>query len=197
MNTKPQPEPAQKKRSLIVTLLPLLIFIALAGVFTMQLLSDRDASDIPSALLDKPAPMVDLPALGGMSFADGSAVPGVLSADFKGQVTVVNVWASWCVPCRDEHPVMMQLAQDKRIHLVGLNYKDKPENAQQFLNSLGNPYAAIGVDSSGRAAIDWGVYGVPETFIVNREGTIIHKHVGPVTEQQLKTQLMPIIEQAL
>jgi cytochrome c biogenesis protein CcmG/thiol:disulfide interchange protein DsbE len=112
-------------------------------------------------------------------------------------VTLVNVWASWCAPCREEHPVLLALSADKRFGIAGLNYKDAPENARRFIGSLGNPYSAIGVDSAGRAAIDWGVYGVPETFLVGKDGKILLKHVGPLTEQSVTADLLPAIEKAL
>ena len=113
-------------------------------------------------------------------------MPGLSDADLKaGQVTVVNIWASWCAPCRVEHPTLMDLSKDPSIRVVGVNYKDNPENARRFLGQLGNPYAAVGADTAGRAAIDWGVYGVPETFIVGADGTIRHKHIGPLTPQGL------------
>ena len=112
-------------------------------------------------------------------------MPGLDSASLKGQVTVVNVWASWCAPCREEHPVLMQLARMQGVRLVGINYKDQAENARRFLGALGNPFSAVGADTAGRAAIDWGVYGVPESFIVDANGAIAYKHVGPLTEQAL------------
>lgn len=116
---------------------------------------------------------------------------------FEGQVTLVNVWGSWCVPCRQEHPLLMELAQDDRIRIAGINYKDQPENALRFLGELGNPYDAIGVDQSGRAVIDWGVYGVPETFLVGPDGTILYKHVGPITQSAVLENLLPEIDKAL
>jgi cytochrome c biogenesis protein CcmG/thiol:disulfide interchange protein DsbE len=118
------------------------------------------------------------------------------SADLKGGVTLVNVWASWCGPCRDEHPLLIELARDPAIRLVGINYKDQPENARRFLGSLGNPFAAVGVDASGRAAIDWGVYGVPETFVIAPDGTIAYKHVGPITQATLQGPLREAIRKA-
>jgi cytochrome c biogenesis protein CcmG, thiol:disulfide interchange protein DsbE len=116
----------------------------------------------------------------------GNPVPGLSDADLKGRVTVVNVWASWCVPCRQEHPALVELAKDPAVRVVGINYKDSPDNARRFLRELGNPFAAIGADSSGRAAIDWGVYGVPETFVVGPDGTIRHKHIGPLQPGQMR-----------
>ena len=174
-----------------LAILPLLVFMALAGVFLAQLLSGRDTSTVPSALIGQPAPDTPLPALEGVD------LPPFDPARFAGKVTLVNVWASWCVPCRQEHPVLMEVAKDARIGIFGLNYKDKPENAVRFLGELGNPYSSIGVDDNGRAAIDWGVYGVPETFLVGRNGTILYKHVGPFTAAVVETKLKPAIEAAL
>ena len=160
----------------LLVFLPVILFLALAALFLMQLVSGRDVATIPSALIGEPAPKTSLPPLEGM------ALPGIDSQDFAGKVTLVNVWASWCVPCRDEHPFLAKLAEDKRITLAGINYKDAPENARRFLGRFGNPFAAVGVDDGGRAAIEWGVYGVPETFIVGRDGTIRYKHIGPIDE---------------
>lgn len=172
-------------------LLPLLIFLLLAGVFLMQLLSGRDLSVVPSALIGQMAPKTELPPLEGMQ------VPGLNSADFTGKVTLVNVWASWCAPCREEHPVLLELSKDQRFSIAGLNYKDKPENARRFLGDLGSPYKAIGVDPNGRTAIDWGVYGVPETFLLGKDGKVAFKHVGPLSPEAVATTLMPAIEKAL
>jgi cytochrome c biogenesis protein CcmG, thiol:disulfide interchange protein DsbE len=184
------------RRRLLLALLPLIIFMALAAVFTVQLLSGRDESLIPSALIGKPAPAMTLPPVEGL-VKDGQPMPGLDPAGFAGQVTLVNVWASWCVPCRVEHPLLMQLAADKRIRLVGLNYKDKPENARSFLGELGNPFSAVGADTTGRAAIEWGVYGVPETFIVGRDGKVLYKHVGPFDPVSIRDELVPVIEKAV
>jgi cytochrome c biogenesis protein CcmG/thiol:disulfide interchange protein DsbE len=181
---------ARKPRVWLV-LLPLAIFLALAAVFMAQLMSGRDETVIPSALIGEAAPATALPPL------EGTSLPGLDSRDFAGKVTVVNVWASWCVPCRDEHPHLMQLAGDPRFTLAGLNYKDRPENARRFLGELGNPFAAIGVDASGRAGIDWVVYGVPETYIVGRDGRIAWKHVGPFDERSIREELMPKLEKVL
>ncbi|PWK76159.1 DsbE family thiol:disulfide interchange protein [Aminobacter sp. AP02] len=174
----------------LVVLLPLLVFLALAVVFLMQLLSGRDLSVVPSALIGHAAPKTELPPLEGIS------LPGLNSAEFIGKVTLVNVWASWCAPCREEHPVMVNLAKDERLTIVGLNYKDKAENARRFLGDLGNPFDAVGVDPNGRAAIDWGVYGIPETFLVGKDGKIAFKHVGPLSPEAVATTLMPEIEKA-
>ncbi|PYE89297.1 DsbE family thiol:disulfide interchange protein [Phyllobacterium leguminum] len=189
-------EAASPRRRLPLALLPLAIFLALAAIFTVQLLSGRDESVVPSALIGKPAPIMTLPPVDGL-LKGGKPMPGLDPAAFAGQVTLVNVWASWCVPCRVEHPLLMQLAKDERIRLVGLNYKDKPENARGFLDQLGNPFSAVGTDATGRAAIEWGVYGVPETFLVGRDGRIIYKHVGPFDPVSIRNELMPIIEKAI
>ena len=180
-----------RSRRLWLALLPLGLFMALAAIFLAQLLSGRDNSVVPSALIGAEAPQTSLPPL------DGTGLPGLDSARFEGKVTLVNVWASWCAPCRQEHPLLMQMAQDPRIVVAGLNYKDRSENARRFLGELGNPYAQIGVDGNGRAAIDWGVYGVPETFLVGKDGRIAWKHVGPFTPDSIVTGLMPEIEKAL
>lgn len=183
--------PPARRGRIGLYLLPLMIFVILAGFFLAQLMSGRDGSVVPSALLNAPAPDTDLPALDGMN------VPGLRSADFAGKVTLVNVFASWCAPCREEHPTLLQLSQDQRFSLVGLNYKDSQDNARGFLGELGNPYAAIGVDASGRKGIDWGVYGVPETFVIGRDGRIAYKFVGPLSPVGVKTKLMPAVEAAL
>lgn len=184
-------EAGKKPSKVLWALLPLIVFAVLAGIFLLQLLSGRDNSIIPSALIGQAAPQTVLPPL------EGSGLPGLDPTSFAGKVTLVNIWASWCAPCREEHPMLMQLATDGRFGIVGLNYKDKTENALRFIGNLGNPYAAIGTDEAGRAAIQWGVYGVPETFVVGKDGTIRYKHVGPITPQALERGLMPAIEEAL
>ena len=128
---------------------------------------------------------------------DGVPVPGIAATDFNGAVSLVNVWASWCVPCHDEAPLLMQLAQDKRIRVLGINYKDQPDNARRFIGRYGNPFAAVGADTAGRASIDWGVYGVPETFVIDRAGRIAYKLVGPISADNLETVLKPQLEKAL
>ena len=182
-------------RRRIVVLVPLAVFLALALLFLFRL-SAGDPSIIPSALIGHPVPQIDLPPLAGLE-RDGTPVPGVDAASFKGNVSVVNVWASWCVPCHDEAPLLLQVAQDTRFRLVGINYKDDPDNARRFLGRYGNPFAAAGADESGRAAIEWGVYGVPETFVVGRDGRIAYKFVGPISADSYAAVLKPQIEKAL
>jgi cytochrome c biogenesis protein CcmG/thiol:disulfide interchange protein DsbE len=185
----------RKIQRTILVLLPLAAFLALAVLFFVRL-GAGDASRIPSALIGQPAPKTDLPPLAGITY-DGKAVPGLTNATFNGNVTLVNVWASWCVPCRDEVPFLDQLAKDKRIQIVGINYKDAPDNARRFLNRYGNPFVASGTDENGRSSIDWGVYGVPETFLIGRDGKIAYKLVGPITAANLSKVLVPEIEKAL
>ena len=175
--------------------LPLIGFLALAGLFLLRL-QGGDPSKIPSALIGRPAPQTVLPALEGL-VVNGAAVPGLDPSQFKGKVSVVNVWASWCVPCHDEAPLLTELSKDKRLQIVGINYKDAPDNARRFLGRYGNPFGMVGVDGNGRAAIEWGVYGVPETFVVGRDGTIAYKMVGPVTVDNVNTVLKAEIEKAL
>jgi cytochrome c biogenesis protein CcmG, thiol:disulfide interchange protein DsbE len=182
-------------RRRLIVLAPLLLFLSLVAIFLISLFSG-DPSRIPSALIGHPAPQTALPPVAGLD-RNGEPVPGIDPARFKGAVTVMNVWASWCVPCHDEAPLLMQLAHDPRLRVVGINYKDEPENARRFLGRYGNPFAAAGVDANGRAAIEWGVYGVPETFVIGRDGRIAHKLVGPITPENLDTVIKPEIEKAL
>jgi cytochrome c biogenesis protein CcmG, thiol:disulfide interchange protein DsbE len=179
----------------ILVLLPLAVFLGLAVLFFKGLHSG-DPSILPSALIGHPAPQTNLPAIAGLD-RDGAPVPGLNPTDFKGAVTIVNVWASWCVPCHDEAPMLMQLSQDKRIRLVGINYKDDAGNARRFLGRYGNPFAAAGADESGRAGIEWGVYGVPETFIVGRDSRIAYKLVGPISPDNYLSLLKPQIDKAV
>jgi cytochrome c biogenesis protein CcmG/thiol:disulfide interchange protein DsbE len=183
-------------RRRILVLLPLAVFLALAALFFFRL-GSGDPSRIPSALIGRPAPDTNLVAVPGLLTRDGKPMPGITAADFKGAVTLVNVWASWCVPCHDEAPLLDALSADKRIRIVGINYKDQPDNARRFLGRYGNPFVAAGADPNGRASMEWGVYGVPETFIVGRDGNIAYKLVGPITEQNLARVIKPEIEKAL
>lgn len=164
---------------------PLLVFVALAAIFWIGL--GRDPRILPSALLDKPVPQFDLPPLHDTN-------PGLASDNLKGGVALVNVFASWCLPCRAEHPFLERLVREEGLTIHGINYKDKPAAAKAWLAELGNPYGRIGVDADGRASIDWGVYGVPETFIVDAEGVIRYKHVGPLMGADIKEKILPVIE---
>ena len=172
----------------LLFLIPLLIAFGLFGFFYAGLKDERDPSALPSALLDKPAPQFDLPAL----LADR---PGLATSDLKGSVQLVNVFASWCVPCRQEHPLFMSLSRSNEVPIYGINYKDEAANALGFLEELGNPYRAASADTGGRTARDWGVYGVPETFVVDRDGTIVYKVVGAITREEMNDTLIPKLEQ--
>ena len=189
----PPPRPTSGRSWLMA--LPLIAFAVLAALFWVQL-GKGDPSTIPSALIGHPAPLTPLPPLAGLA-EGGAPVPGLDPATFKGRVSVVNVWASWCIPCHDEAPLLLALGRDKRVQLIGINYKDAPDKARGFLSRYGNPYGIVGVDGNGRAAIEWGVYGVPETFIVGRQGTIVYKMVGPVTVDNIDTVLKVEIDKAL
>jgi cytochrome c biogenesis protein CcmG, thiol:disulfide interchange protein DsbE len=181
------PEPARRKLGL--ALLPILIFAVLALIFWKGLYGNP--SEIPSVLIGKPVPEFTLPAI------EGSAIPGLASADLKsGGVSVVNIWASWCGPCRLEHPVLLELSKRKDIRLVGINNKDKAENARRFLGTLGQPYAAMGADANGRTTIDWGSYGVPETFIIDGKGIIRFKWIGPISPEIMSGVFANEIEKA-
>lgn len=184
------------KLRIVFAVLPLVIFAGLAAMFWSQLDSGRDISEIPSALIGTKAPSLDMPPLEGATFK-GAAMPALTDAAIKGKLTLVNVWASWCVPCRDENPIILELAKDSRLTVVGINYKDQTDNALRFLGELGNPFSAVGVDPRGKAAIDWGVYGIPESYLVDASGTIVYKRVGPFDDRSLKDGLFPAIEKAV
>ena len=177
-----------------LALIPLAVFGGFALVAGKMLydqdVNGRDISAIPSALIGQKAPSLALPAL------EGSNTPALTDAAVAGKLTLVNVFASWCVPCRQEHPFLKELAKDERLTVVGINYKDRNENALRFLGELGNPYDAIGVDPNGKAAIDWGVYGIPESYLVGPDGIILYKKVGPFDERTLTQELLPAIEKA-
>ena len=194
MSEPTTPTAPAPRRSFLMAL-PLIAFAGLAALFWLRL-GSGDPSRIPSALIGHPAPQTSLPPLTGL-LSDGTQVPGLDPAIFKGKVSVVNVWASWCVPCHDEAPLLTELAKDQRLQLVGINYKDAPDNARRFLGRYGNPFGVVGVDANGRAAIEWGVYGVPETFVVGREGTIVYKLVGPITPDNIDSVLKAEIDKAL
>lgn len=190
----PVSAPSKGRSRYVLALLPLAIFGGFAFVAGKMLydqdVNGLDVSAIPSALIGTKAPAL------AMSPLEGSSTPALTDAAVKGKLTLVNVFASWCIPCRQEHPVLKGLSKDTRINVVGINYKDKNDNALRFLGELGNPYAAIGVDPNGKAAIDWGVYGIPETYLVDANGTIVYKKVGPIDAQSLETGLLPAIEKA-
>ncbi len=171
----------------LLFVLPVLIFVAAAVAFWLGLAGDRRPDSIPSALLDKPAPAFDLPAV------EGLGVPGLKTADLAGQVTVVNLWASWCLPCKVEHPLLVALSREAGVRLVGIDYKDKPADARAFLAGLGNPFAAVGADADGRAGIEWGISGVPETFILDAAGVVRFRWVGPLNEVDLRDKILPLL----
>jgi len=175
-------------RRILLFALPLVVLVALVGVFAVSL--DRDPSYVPSVLINKPAPDFALPPVAGLG------APGFGTDALIGHVSLVNVFASWCVPCRDEHPVLMALKDRIGVPIYGINQKDAPDNARAFLRELGNPYAAVGADSNGRASIDWGVYGVPETFVVDAKGIIVAKIVGPLDAATVARALEPAIAKA-
>jgi cytochrome c biogenesis protein CcmG, thiol:disulfide interchange protein DsbE len=166
----------------LLYLIPVLVFAAVGIGLAVGL--TRDPSTLPSALIDRPVPQFELPALDGGE--------GLSSADLKGRVSLVNVFASWCVPCRVEHPVLMRLAEEG-VPIFGINYKDPPDKAKAWLAELGNPFEKIGADRNGRVGIEWGVYGVPETFVVDAQGRIRHRHVGPIQARDLEKTLRPIL----
>jgi cytochrome c biogenesis protein CcmG/thiol:disulfide interchange protein DsbE len=183
---------ARRSRAL---LLPLVIFCVVVTIFAFALRSG-DPSRLPSALIGKPVPAIDLPPLEGLTHA-GRPVRGMSRADLAaGHVSVVNFWASWCVPCVQEHPLLEALKNETDARLYGINYKDQTAAARRFLGRYGDPFDAVGVDGDGRAAIEWGVYGTPETFVIDGAGRIAFKHVGPITPDSLKTQLIPAVQAA-
>ncbi len=165
-------------------IVPLLLFIVMAVFLALGL--KLKPSEIPSPLLNKPAPAFSAPKLNDPNVK-------LSPADLKGKVWLFNVWASWCVSCRAEHPILNQLAKQQATIIVGLNYKDDPEAAKKWLSSLGNPYNDSVMDADGRIGIDWGVYGVPETFVMDKQGIVRYKHTGPVTEDDVKNTFLPLI----
>lgn len=194
MTTAQKPAATRSPRRWLM-IAPIVAFGAIAALFWVRL-GSGDPSTLPSALIGRAAPQTELPALENLT-RNGAATPGFAPTMFNGKVSVVNVWASWCVPCHAEMPVLNELAKDERVQLIGLNYKDSEDNARRFLGRYGNPFDIVGVDSNGRAAIEWGVYGVPETFVVGRDGRITFKLVGGITSATLASKLQGEIEKAL
>ena len=178
--------PAHKVPSRLSAYVPLLVFLGLVVVFGIGL--TLDPRKIPSPLIGKPVPVFDLPPVKGRAL-------GLASADLKGDVSLVNVFASWCAACREEHPLLMELQQSGGVAIHGLNYKDKPDDASKWLNELGDPYTRTGADINGRVGIDWGVYGVPETFVIDRDGRIAYKHIGALTQDALRKTILPLISE--
>ena len=175
-------EPARSRK--LVALLPLLVFLGLAVTMAWGL--TRSPDQLPSALIGSPVPEFSLPAVKGRTL-------GLSSANLEGHVSLVNVFASWCVPCRSEHPILLQLSEQDFVPIYGINYKDRPDDAQRWLNALGDPYDRTGADLDGRVAIDWGVYGIPETFVIDSDGTIAYKQVGPFTQTIMDETVVPLI----
>jgi len=174
---------------------PLIIFAGLALMFYYAL-QTGDPSRLPSALIGKPVPLFALEPVPGL-VDNGQPVPGLASADLaRGKASVVNFWASWCIPCAQEHPVLVEMVRRTGVDLYGINYKDQATGARRFLGHYGNPYRGVGVDGNGRTAIEWGVYGIPETFVVDGSGRIVYKHVGPISIEALEAKVIPAIEAA-
>lgn len=177
-------EETRKSRKRLVFLLPVTFFIALAVALAWGL--TRNPGELPSVLIGKTVPEFALPPVQGRTL-------GLSSDDLQGEVSLVNVFASWCTACREEHPLFMRLSASGVVPIHGLNYRDRPEDAAGWLDELGDPYTRTGADRNGRVGIDWGVYGVPETFVVGPDGRIAYKHVGPVTERTLKETILPLV----
>lgn len=171
-------------RERLLYVIPIAVFVSLALTLGWGL--TNNPREIPSALIGKAVPQFSLQSVKGRTF-------GLSSDDLRGEVSLVNVFASWCVACREEHPVFMQMKADGVVPIHGLNYKDHPDNAARWLNTMGDPYTRTGADINGRVAIDWGVYGVPETFVITRDGHIAHKHIGAVTPKVLEEEILPVI----
>ena len=174
----------------VLFLLPLLLFALVAGYFLWGLVSDRDPSLVPSAMIDKPAPAFDMPPI------EGYDLPGLATADLKtGEVSLVNFFASWCLPCRVEHPFLMEVSEAGAVRVLGIAYRDRPEDTRRWLGEFGNPYARIGADPRGRISIDFGVSGVPETFVVDGEGRIRYQHIGPILAEDMEEKILPLVEE--
>jgi cytochrome c biogenesis protein CcmG/thiol:disulfide interchange protein DsbE len=192
----PATTPTSGGRRAALYVAPVLVFAAIAALFALAL-TTGDPAKLPSALIGRPAPDIALGQLGGL-VEGGRPVPGFKTSDLgQGKVAVVNFWASWCVPCIEEHPLLIEAGRQTGVAIYGINYKDQEAAARRFLGRFGNPFTAVGVDGNGRAAIEWGVYGVPETFVIDKTGRLAFKHVGPLTRQSLEGKLIPAIREAM
>lgn len=180
---KPAERPGGSRRTVFVV--PLILLLGLAVLLGIGL--TMNSRKIPSPLIGKVVPTFSLPPVLGRTL-------GMSSADLKGEVSLVNVFASWCTACRLEHPLLIQLSQEGVVPIHGLNYKDTPEDAAEWLDALGDPYTRTGADVDGRVGIEWGVYGVPETFVIDRDGRIAYKHIGPITQRDLDKTILPLLE---
>ncbi|MEQ1716666.1 MAG: DsbE family thiol:disulfide interchange protein [Hyphomicrobium sp.] len=186
---------AEAAKPNLIRLLPVAIFVVVAGLFAIAL-QTGDPSKLPSMLIGKPAPVSTFPPVDGL-IADSKQVPGFSTADLaKGKVTIVNFWASWCTSCVEEHPLLARLKTASGVELFGVAQKDDPAASRRFLGRYGNPFSVVGTDKSGRSSIDWGVYGMPETFIVNGRGEIVYKHIGPISEESIQSKILPAIAAA-
>ena len=178
----------------ILKLAPVLIFVAIAGMFALAL-KTGDPTKLPSTMIGKPVPELDYPAVEGL-LENEKPVSGF---NFKtlanGEVSIINFWASWCVACVSEHPNLIALGK-AGVPIYGVDYKDTAAAARRYLGRLGNPYRAVGTDTSGRSAIEWGVYGMPESFIISGTGKILYKHIGPISQKDIETKIMPLIKEA-
>ena len=196
MTDQTEDKPAKKKSGPNwFAILPVAVFAGLAILFFVGLKGAGQSRRLPSVLIGKPAPEFDLPPIEGLVL-EGKKIPGLKLADLKqGGVTVVNFWASWCIPCRQEHPQLMELSKMKGFKLVGINYKNKAAEARPFLKQLGLPFEAIGADLKGGVGIDFGVVGVPETFLVDGKGVIRYKFIGPISRKAMVDDLLPKIRE--
>jgi len=176
---------APRPRRGIAIMLPLSLFVGIALLLAIGL--TMDPREVPSPLIGKPVPVFELPPVQGRKL-------GLVSGDLKGQVSLVNVFASWCVACRQEHPLLMELSRQDYVPIHGLNYKDQQDDAAGWLGALGDPYTRTGADVNGRVGIDWGVYGVPETFVIDSNGNIAYKHIGPISEQDWEELIRPLVK---